>query len=209
MAANNVISTKWLLVLAVLLVGSTASRAQNSLYSDVRAKTVGDIITVVLQESTLGTSTTDSKLSSSSNGQMDGSMSGNFLPFEPVFGTGASVSFGADQKNQETQRQLLQGYVTVQIIEVTPSGDLMVEGKRLTEVNGETHQMSISGIVRQNDIDGSNQVLSYRIANANISYQKMGGMKNNKPNKGFLKKLALGVTTAAITAATVLYTSGN
>ena len=108
MAANNVISTKWLLVLAVLLVGSTASRAQNSLYSDVRAKTVGDIITVVLQESTLGTSTTDSKLSSSSNGQMDGSMSGNFLPFEPVFGTGASVSFGADQKNQETQRQLLQ-----------------------------------------------------------------------------------------------------
>lgn len=212
MAANQVISKMSGIVIAVLLIGSATVTAQSSLYqsslySDVRAKRVGDIITVVLQENTMGSSTTDSKLSSNSNGSLNSSVSGNFLPFEPVFGAGSSVNFGADQKNQETQRQLLSGYVTVQITEVTPTGDLMVQGKRLTEVNGESHQMSISGIVRQNDIDGSNQVLSYRIANANISYQKMGGMKNNKPNKGFLKKLALGVTTAALGAAAVMYTS--
>lgn len=189
---------------ALVLVGTHRAQAQVSLYSDVKAKRVGDIITVVLEENTTGSSTTDSKLSARSNGATDGSVSGNFLPFEPVFGAGASVTFDSDQKNEETQRQLLSGYITVQIIEVTPSGDLKVEGNRHTEINGEIHEMSISGIVRQKDVDGDNQVRSYRIANAVISYQKMGGLKDNKRSKGVLRKVVLGGVTAILTAATLL-----
>jgi flagellar L-ring protein precursor FlgH len=202
--ATNSLNKTWIIALALLFAGSQLANAQYSLFSDVKAKRVGDIITVVLKENTFGSSTTDSKLASSSNGQADGTMSGNFLPFEPVFGAGASVRFDADQKNQETQRQLLEGYVSVQIVEVTPTGGLIVEGKRLTEVNGETHEMSITGVIRQYDIDGNNQVLSYRIANANISYQKMGGMKNNKRSKGLIKKVVIGGITAILTTATVI-----
>lgn len=196
-------------LLPILLISGcfTAVHAQNSLYSDVKAKRVGDIITVVLKENTMGSSTTDSKLSSNSNGQADGSISGNFLPFEPVFGSGVSVNYGSDQKNLATQRQLLEGFVSVQIIEVTDRGDLMVEGSRMTQVNGEVHEMSISGTVRQNDIDGRNQVLSYRIANANISYQKMGGMKDNKRSKGIIKKAVLGGVVGILTAAVVMRSS--
>ena len=134
--------------------------AQNSLYRDVKAKRIGDVITVVLQESTSGSSTSDNKQSTSSDGMASGSMSGSFLPFEPTFGSGVNVNYGADQKNLSSQRQLLEGYISVQIVEVTQSGDLMVEGNRMTEVNGEIHKMSLSGIVRQNDVDSKNQVLS-------------------------------------------------
>ncbi|MBO6793887.1 MAG: flagellar basal body L-ring protein FlgH [Balneolaceae bacterium] len=184
--------------------------AQFSMYSDVKAKRVGDIITVVLKENMQGSSTTDSNVQSSVNGQASGSLSGNFMPFEPVFGSGASVNYGNDQKNVATQRQLLEGYVSVQIVEVTEQGDLIVQGKRQTEINGEVHEMSISGTVRVNDVDGRNQVLSYRIANAHISYQKMGGMKDNKRSKGLIKKVIFGGIGAGLTAAAILKSqSGN
>lgn len=178
--------------------------AQNSLYRDIRASQVGDIITVILKESTMGTSSSDSKLQTSADGQAEGTITGNFLPFEPVFGSGANVNYGSDQKNTATQRQLLEGYMSVQIVEVTPRGDLLVEGTRSTEVNGETHEMMITGTVRPIDINGNNQVMSYRIANANISYFKKGGLKNDTKDRGLLKKIAFGVLSAGLTAAAVI-----
>lgn len=170
---------------------------------------MGDIITVVLRENLQGSSTTDSKVTSNTNGQATGSLSGNFMPFEPVFGSGASVNYGTDQKNLATQRQLLEGFVSVQIVEVNNQGDLIVEGKRQTEINGEVHEMSIAGTVRVNDIDGQNQVLSYRIANAEISYQKMGGFKDKKGNKGILKKVVFGGIGAGLAAAAILRSNSN
>ena len=191
-------------LLAVLSMLGQVAFAQNSLYSDVKAKKVGDIITVILKESTTGSSSSDSKLQTSADGQAEGSISGNFLPFEPVFGSGANVNFGSDQKNSSTQRQLLEGFLSVQIIEVTPTGDLIVKGSRLTEVNGEVHEMKITGTVRQNDIDGNNMVMSYLIANANISYMKKGGIKDKKKDNGFLKKVMFGAVSAGLTAAAIL-----
>ena len=94
--------------------------------------------------------------------------------------------------------------MSVQIIEVTPYGDLIVEGNRSTEVNGEVHQMSISGTVRQNDIDGNNQVMSYRIANAAISYQKMGGISSQTRSKRLGTKILTVGLSACLAAVAVL-----
>jgi len=197
-----------LTILGILFLSNDVF-AQFSLYSDLKAKRVGDIITVLLRENLQGSSTTDSRVTSNVTGQASGSLSGNFLPFEPVFGSGASVNFGNDQKNQATQRQLLEGFVSVQIVEVSEQGDLIVEGKRHTEINGEVHEMSISGTIRQKDIDVENQVFSYRIANAQISYQKMGGLKDKKNSKGFLKKVVFGGIGAGLAAAAILRSNSN
>lgn len=209
MAKNTLTMKVSILTILGFLFLTNDMFAQFSLYSDVKAKRVGDIITVVLRENLQGSSTTDSKVTSNSNGQATGSLSGNFLPFEPVFGSGVSVNYGSDQKNLSTQRQLLEGYVSVQIVEVTEQGDLIVEGKRQTEVNGEVHEMSIAGTVRVNDIDGRNQVLSYRIANAAISYQKMGGIKDKKGSRGILKKVVFGGLGAGLAAAAILRTNSK
>jgi|TARA_A100001015_G_C14664987_1_gene584554 flagellar L-ring protein precursor FlgH len=209
MAKNTLTMKVSILTILGFLFLTNDMFAQFSLYSDVKAKRVGDIITVVLRENLQGSSTTDSKVTSNSNGQATGSLSGNFLPFEPVFGSGVSVNYGSDQKNLATQRQLLEGYVSVQIVEVTEQGDLIVEGKRQTEVNGEVHEMSIAGTVRVNDIDGRNQVLSYRIANAAISYQKMGGIKDKKGSRGILKKVVFGGLGAGLAAAAILRTNSK
>lgn len=178
--------------------------AQTSLYRDVKASKVGDVITVILRESTNGSSTSDAQLSSRANGSAGGSMSGNFMPFQPTFGTDATVNYGSDQKNLSNQRQLLEGFISVQIKEVTPNGDLIVEGNRLTEVNGEIHEMMLEGVVRQNDVNSQNEVLSYRIANANISYQTKGGINPNTKNRGLLKKVAFGVVSLGLGAAAIM-----
>lgn len=183
--------------------------AQNSLYRDVKANKVGDVITVILLESTTGSSTSDARLSSSASGSAGGSMSGNIIPFQPTFGADASVKYGSDQKNLSNQRQLLEGFISVQIKEVTLNGDLFVEGNRLTEVNGEVHEMMLNGIVRPNDVNSENQVLSYRIANANISYQKKGGINPKTKNRGILKKVAIGAVSLGLGAAVVLTQLGN
>ena len=189
-----------LMLLGVVMLMSSAN-AQSSLYRDVKAKRVGDIITVVLRENISGSSTSDSKEASSAEGSAEGTMSGNFLPFEPTFGTGATVNYGADQRNLSSQRQLLEGYISVQIKEVTATGDLIVEGSRETKINNEIHEMTLTGTVRQNDVDSRNQVLSYRIANANISYHQLGGVKEDRKKKGFLKKAifaGIGVGLSAV-----------
>lgn len=209
MAKNSLNKNLFGLTILGLLFLSSDVLGQFSLYSDVKAKKVGDIITVVLRENFQGSSTTDSKVTSNTSGQATGSVSGNFMPFEPVFGSGASVNYGTDQKNLATQRQLLEGFVSVQIVEVNQQGDLIVEGKRQTVINGEVHEMSIAGTIRVNDIDGKNQVLSYRIANAEISYQKMGGMKDRKANRGILKKVVFGGIGAGLAAAAILRSNSN
>lgn len=195
-------------LLLSLLVAANAL-AQNSLYRDVKAHRIGDIITVVLMENISGSSTSDSKVASNANASAEGSASGNFLPFEPTFGAGSTVNYGSDQQNLSSQRQLLEGYLSVQIVEVTSAGDLIVEGNRHTEINGELHEMSLRGTVRQNDIDGRNQVLSYRIANADISYKKDGGFMNHKKKRGAFKRIALGIVSASISAALLLKSTGN
>lgn len=188
-------------VLLLLISMTTTAAAQNSLFSDVKASQVGDIITVILTENISGSSTADARKSSSANGSASGSVSGNFIPFEPTFGSGAQVNYGADERNLSNQRQLLEGLMSVQIVEVTPLGDLIVQGTRSTEINGETHEMKLTGTVRQNDVDSRNRVLSYRVANADISYQQKGGLNEITKRNGRIRRIVLGGIGVALGAA--------
>ncbi|MFO7846556.1 MAG: flagellar basal body L-ring protein FlgH [Balneolaceae bacterium] len=177
------------------------AEAQRSLFSDVKANQVGDIITIILTENISGSSAADARNSSNSNASASGSVSGNFIPFEPTFGSGAQVDYGSDSRNNSAQRQLLEGVMSVQIVEVSERGDLLVEGNRSTEINGETHEMSLSGTVRQQDVDSQNRVLSYRVANANISYHQKGGLHEVTKKRGRIKRIVLGGVGLALGAA--------
>jgi flagellar L-ring protein precursor FlgH len=204
MVKNTIVTSAGIFILGLIFLLPDLANAQTSLYRDVKANKVGDVITVILKESTSGSSTSDSKLSTNTGGSAGGAVTGNFLPFQPTFGSDAQVNFDSDQKNLSNQRQLLEGFISVQIKDVTPGGDLVVEGNRLTEVNGETHEMMLTGIVRPNDVNSDNQVLSYRIANANISYLKKGGVNSKTKDRGLLKKAAFGVLSAGLGAAIIL-----
>ncbi len=203
MATNTFCKTGILAILTALIAtGSVLPvSAQSSLYRDVKANQVGDIITVILMENISGSSTTDSRSSSNTAGQASGSTSSNFLPFEPYFGTDASVDYNADERALANQRQLLEGYMSVQITEITDRGDMRVSGQRVTEINGELHEITLAGTVRSNDVDSGNRVPSYRVANAEINYQKKENLRQATRKPGFMRRMVFFGVGAAMGAA--------
>lgn len=73
--------------------------------------------------------------------------------------------------------------VSVQIAEVLPNGDYLIAGEQQMHINGERTIVRIRGHVRPADITSDNQVLSTRIANAEISYDGAGFVtRNAHPN---------------------------
>lgn len=179
------------LITLTLLIGLSAAlpaSAQHSLYRDNKAGKIGDVITVILVENISGSSSRDERASSNQLGQLQGSLGGNFMPLEPFFSSDASVSSNSNANFLANQQQLLQGNLSVRIVDVTPNGDLVVEGSRATEINGEKHWVKLSGMVRPNDVDNTNSVLSYRVANAEISYQKEESLRQAWRRPGKLRR---------------------
>lgn len=187
---------------AFVFVQTSSVSAQKSLYQDYKATRIGDLVTIVLQENITGSSSADNTNRSGVNGGTQGGVTGNLSPFLPLFGANASVNYQSDDRNAAQQSQLLRGNVSARIEEILPNGDLYLVGSRSNEVNGELHKLQIKGFIRPNDIDSYNQISSYRIANAEITYLKQGGSQSivDKPNfwgKALWLTLGVGLGVAA------------
>lgn len=181
----------YLFATVLILTLALPASAQRSLYRDNKASRVGDVITVILVENISGSSTRDERATSNQTGQLQGSLGGNIMPLEPFFSSDASVSSNSNSNFLANQQQLLQGNLSVRIIDVTPTGDLVVEGSRSTEINGEKHWVKLSGLVRPTDVDNTNSVLSYRVANAEISYLKEESLQQAWRRPGKLRRAVM------------------
>lgn len=191
------------LVLLGCILSAIPAAAQRSLYRDVRASQVGDIITVVLAENISGSSTRDSRSATNSAGSTAGSLGGNFIPFQPTMSADAANGYNNEDRFLNSQQQLLQGNMSVRIIEVTSGGDLIVLGTRMTEINGELHEVKLTGTIRPRDIDSMNRIPSYRVADAEISYQKKGGLRQAARRPGLGRRLVYYGVGAALGAAII------
>lgn len=178
---------------------------QQSLYEDPKANQPGDLLTVILAENISGSFNTDQSRNSATDGDASGSISSNFIPFQPVFGADAEVNYNSDERIRANQSQLLQGSLSVRVEEVLANRHLFIRGERTTEINGELHEIKLSGIVRPSDIT-NNSVYSFHIANAEIFYQKKDNPKQVARRPGFVRKIIFGavgvlVGTVAVTRA--------
>lgn len=161
----------FLLLSALLLLAVPAARAQ-SLYADPKARQAGDVLTVVLAEQTAAQR--ESGYDASSSAGLGGSASVEGPSLSSRFGTDAQFSKNASSSNQTVQSDLLEGRLTARVTETDEAGNLIVEGERRLNVNGVTHVMYVSGLVRPLDVRYDNTVLSYQIANAEVEYRKAG-----------------------------------
>jgi flagellar L-ring protein precursor FlgH len=155
---------------------------QQSLYTDIKARSVGDIVTILIVESASGSRQSNVNSSDKAALSASGSITGNLTDFLPLFG--ASSQFESDHQGNEAtaQKDLLTGKITAVVTEITPSGNLILRGKRRLEVNGETHILALKGTVRPKDITSNNTVFSFNLANVEIAYKKAGLMnKLGKP----------------------------
>ena len=160
--------------------GLFRSGYSGSLVSDRRAVKVGDILTVVLDESTQ---------SSKSAGTSFGKESSVGIGVPTLLGTefeqlNSSASAERDFKGSasSSQQNTLRGSIAVTVHQVLPGGTLLVKGEKALRLNQGDEIIRLSGLVRIDDINRYNQVSSQNVANAQISYAGRGALADsNQP----------------------------
>lgn len=156
-----------------------------SLTSDSRAFRVGDVVTVMLQETTQASKRAGTSYSKeSSNNVAAPSLLGKVFPKASI-GLGADNSFTGDATS--TQQNALTGAITVVVQEVLPTGLLRVAGEKVLTLNQGEEFVRLRGYLRAADIDADNQVSSLRIANARIAYSAQGTLADTQ-SAGWLSR---------------------
>ena len=134
------------------------------LTSDRRASRVNDLITVRVIENIESTATADAQLDKSSKAKAAvPTMFGleTKLPDSIDPSNLASTSYDSAFKGSgtTTRTSMLTATMTTRVSEVLPNGDLVLEGVREIDLNGERQVVVLTGIVRAQDVRRSNQVL--------------------------------------------------
>lgn len=150
---------------------------ERTLFEDLRARRVGDIITIILSEST--NASKSASTSSSKESAVDFGIPSVFggLPTRngvPILQNSIEAERDFTGEGETTQSNSLSGSVTVTIVEVLPNGNLMVRGEKLLTLNQGSERIQISGIIRVSDISPTNTVSSTQVANAKIIYAGEG-----------------------------------
>jgi len=173
----------------------SAGSREAALTADPKASRVGDILTIVIAESTSLSSS--SNKSTSTSDSAEGAIS-QFLfpPSVSGFGTqggqlpglawgGKSDYSGGGKVNNS---QVVTGRAAMLIADVLPNGNLVIEGARQVSFSGETQHVVLRGIVRPADISPANTVLSTNIAEARLEFLSKGELSSAQ-KRGWLSKL--------------------
>ncbi len=148
------------------------------LFEDRRARQVGDVLTIVLNEEISADNESEANTSKENDIDIDSpKLFGYTLPR----GNG---TFTLDQELKSSQEfsgrgarkqgNSMTGTISVTVAHVFPNGNLMVRGQKWIRLNQDNEYIQISGIVRPEDIDADNIVLSTQVADARIVYQGKG-----------------------------------
>ena len=153
----------------------------DSWFGEKKAYRVGDIVTVVLDESVDADTTTKNTASRKTKtdvlsplqlakwGSPGGFLSSDLQEENEVSSTGSGVI---------DQSATLKGTMTAQIVEVYPNGNLLIRGEKIVNFSAGSEVVQVKGIIRPEDIQPDNTVQSKRLASAQITYKGVGPNAN-------------------------------
>lgn len=154
------------------------------LMSDRRAHNVNDLVTVQVVENIEAAGSADSQLAKDSAGSASitnlfglESQAPDWLDPSNLVNTASNTTFKGG--GTTTRSGSLSATITARVVEVLPSGDLVLEGVREVTINGDRQIVVLSGVARQADISRTNVVQSTRIGQLQIRYFGQGLIKDN------------------------------
>ncbi len=172
--------------------GSLWSESRGGMFADIKGRTVGDIITVVIVENASASkeATTETDRSSSMSAGITGLLGlersiGRATGMNPSSLVSASTTNDFEGSGKTERKEELAATLTTQVIEMLPNGNLRIEGNKTVTVNNEMQIVKLSGIVRQADVSPRNLVDSKNILNARIAYVGEGVI-SDKQQQGWL-----------------------
>jgi len=183
-------------LLLVALLGAAVARAgsiygkspvgRRGMFSDDKASSVGDLLTIVISEKTKidEKASRDMSKSDARDAAITGgskfdllrgidSATGKLFNLKHLdFETKADSKFAGSYKSgRETT---IEDEITVVVEDVLPNGNLVILGKRTRQIDGETVVIQVSGIVRPRDISYANSIVSTRVGNYHLVHRRTG-----------------------------------
>lgn len=146
------------------------------LYTDRKAREVGDIVTINLSERTQASTRANTAITKESTNSMSGTVFG-----APVTVNGQDVldnslsntrDFAGD--GNSTQSNQITGTLTAQVVQKLPNGNLVIQGSKELTLNQGNELIQVQGIIRTADIGPDNTIASTRVADARIVYGGRG-----------------------------------
>jgi flagellar L-ring protein precursor FlgH len=148
------------------------SHAAAAVIADLRARDVGDVLSVTINEA--HSVTNDQKVERTNNTSLAARLEA-FTLNNKTFKGGVlpSVDVRKDQsfsgESKENHDSTVTASIAVIVIDVQPNGNLVVAGTRTVQVDDETKTLRISGIVRPLDISLTNTINSALVADARVA----------------------------------------
>jgi len=142
------------------------------IYADQKARQVGDIVTIIICESSKASksSTTNTSEKSGANGSLSEFFGLTNLPLK----MGAEGTSGYAGSGTTTRSGSMEARMSATIKQFLPNGNLILEVTRQVTVNDDIQEIILSGIVRPQDISSDNTILSTYLADAKIKYTGKG-----------------------------------
>lgn len=161
-----------------------------SLFTDVRAMEIGDIVSVILVEATSAAKSADTDVEKNNSTSItDPTIFGAPVTINGRYNLGVDLQSGSafEGEGSSNQSNSLQGSIAVQVSRVLPNGNLIVQGEKWIKINQGDEYIRLSGILRPEDVSPRNTIPSTLIADARISYGGTG-IINESNNPGWLSR---------------------
>lgn len=150
-----------------------------SLFTNIKARNVGDNLTVLIFELTNASNKSEAKNEETVDASASGGPGSGALDFIPLFGVTTSNDHSYNGKGEVRKNQSLRAKMTVTVVGVKDNGDLIIKGSRSVGVGPNTETMTLTGVVRSRDVKPDNTIDSYLIADATITYDGEGPSQNS------------------------------
>ncbi|AEA33292.1 flagellar basal body L-ring protein FlgH [Hippea maritima] len=177
--------------------GSLWNNTADNMFSDIKARQVGDIVTIIVKEQAQSVNSSSTKTSRATSSQSGLStllgMQGKILQrLNAVAGasnmmdTSSSSSFNGSGENKVNNE--LTATITARVVKVLPNHKLFIRGEKQVYTNGDENTIILTGIIDEYQITSDNTIDSNYISDAKIFYNGKGIVSSTR-NEGWLTKL--------------------
>ena len=169
-----------------------------SLFSTVRAKSIGDLVTILIDQEVTTSDDVQLNVKKSSDTTDNFSATLNtilpnklkkFLPNDQIpnmddFGGGSQT------KNQTslTRTSKFKDTLTAQVVQILPNGNLVVQGKKVAVNSGERVDIVVSGIIDPRLLDNQGRIDSTLVANLQMAVVGKGTVSRSD-SEGTVNKI--------------------
>ena len=150
---------------------SIDGQIRRSIFSDIKANKVGDILTIIINEETTSLNRSDASTSKQNQMSVDNTAGAGFLDFIPGFNAESATQNQYQGSGQVRSTGQFNSTMSARIQKVLEDGNYLISGTRVIDTNGESQVTELTGVVRPLDITSDNTILSSQIADIHVYHK--------------------------------------